>query len=164
MGLNRRIRNERKRQRLIALSLVLVVCVGAYLLSTLYDFNSRLKVTFVTPDGGQREDYLLEVADTPAARTKGLMYRKKLDRRGGMIFIDDHDEVQKFWMQNTYVSLDMIFVNNDRRVVGILDSVPILNTEPRFVDQPSRYVIELPAGTARKDGIVVGSRVEFKYP
>ena len=164
MGHNQRIKRERRRQKITALALIVVVLAGAYILSTLYDFSNRVKVTFVSPASGARIDYLLEKADTPALRSKGLMYRKKLDKRGGMIFIEDEDKIQKFWMQNTYIPLDMIFVNREKRVVGILDSVPILNTDPRFVDVPSRYVIELPAGSANRDGIVVGSQVEFKLP
>ncbi len=161
MGHNERIRRERRRQRIIALLLVIVVSFGAYALSFLYQQNALLRVTFVPPGANATVHYMLEVADTPTKRSKGLMFRKSLAPNGGMIFIGTEDVVQKFWMQNTFISLDMIFIDKDKRVVGVLDSVPILNSEPRFVDTPSRHVVELAAGSAKRDGIVAGTVVQF---
>lgn len=160
MGHNERIRKERRRQRIIAVLIFVFVVCGGYLITYLYRQNALLPVTFLT-EGKPPVQYALEIADTPTKRAKGLMFRKSLGAKGGMIFLSNEDTVQKFWMENTFVSLDMIFIDRDKRVVGVLESVPILNTEPRFVDVPSRYVIELPAGSARRDEIHVGTVVQF---
>lgn len=79
----------------------------------------------------------------------------------GMIFVYPAPVNQSFWMKNTYIPLDMIFVGQNWKVAGVLQNVPISNTEPRSVDKDFMYVIELNAGSAKKGGIVAGSKVEF---
>lgn len=164
MGHNERIKRDRRRQRWIALVLIFGLLFGGYALSVWYQQSLRLAVTFQPPGGKPSVRYHLEKADTPAKREKGLMFRKSLESGGGMIFFEEEDRVQRFWMRNTFISLDMIFVDKDKKVVGVVASVPILNEEPRFVDTPSRYVIELAAGSAARDGIVTGTQVQFVDP
>jgi uncharacterized protein len=159
MGLKSRLRKERQRQSLIALSIILALLLGGYAISMLYDERKKMQVVFETANG--KSEFVLEVADTPAKQAKGLMYRKALAKNGGMIFIKQTDQVERFWMRNTFVSLDMLFVDAEKKVVGILESVPILNDEPREIGKPSRYVIELLAGTAKREGITIGTKVSF---
>ena len=76
----------------------------------------------------------VEVADTPDRRSLGLMYRKELASDAGMLFIFDATDHLSFWMKNTPLPLDMIFIGEDRRIVGIVkDAVPFTTT-PRAVD------------------------------
>ena len=106
-------------------------------------------------------DFYLEVADTEVERSKGLMFRKELDPEYGMIFVYEEESNHSFYMKNTFIALDMIFVSGDKKIVGILENVPILNEASRTVGEPSKYVIELVAGSAQKKGIKVGSEVRF---
>lgn len=115
-------------------------------------------LAFRNSSGNQTAPLKLELAVSDAARAKGLMYRKSLSPYDGMFFAFPERKVQKFWMKDTFLSLDLLFLDNDLRVVGILRSLPILNNEVRSVEKPSRYVVELAAGSAERLGITEGSQ------
>ena len=102
----------------------------------------------------------LEIADDENERAKGLMFRRSLEENSGMLFIFQDDSVRSFWMKNTYIPLDMIFVDSNKKVVGILKNVPPLTEDPRSVGKPSRYVVELAAGETDRLGIGEGSVLE----
>jgi uncharacterized membrane protein (UPF0127 family) len=114
---------------------------------------------FVRPDGSTTERFSLEVAATEAHRRKGLMYRREMSESEGMLFLFPTERQNSFWMKNTILSLDMIFIGKDWRVVGILDHVPPQNEAPRQIEKPNQYVIELGSGVAEKFSISVGARV-----
>ncbi|HJL18896.1 MAG TPA: DUF192 domain-containing protein [Sandaracinaceae bacterium LLY-WYZ-13_1] len=103
----------------------------------------------------------VEVADTEAARRRGLMWRRHLPPDAGMLFVFDRAERQSFWMRNTFLALDMIFIGENRRVVGVVAEATPLTEEERAVDAPSRYVLEVHAGFAREHGIEAGTPVRF---
>jgi uncharacterized protein len=103
--------------------------------------------------------FSVEMATTEEEKTTGLMYRKELADGKGMLFDFSPEQEVSMWMKNTYISLDMIFIRADGRILRIAD-----NTEPmstRII--PSRglakAVLEVIAGTAQKYGIVAGDRV-----
>ncbi len=103
--------------------------------------------------------FAVEMALTPEEQARGLMYRKSLPQGQGMLFDFKVDHELTFWMKNTYISLDMIFIRGDGRILRIAE-----NTEPlseRLVPSggPARAVLEVIAGTARKLGIAPGDRV-----
>lgn len=104
----------------------------------------------------------VEVAATPTQEAVGLMYRKQLGALAGMLFVFDAATEHPFWMKNTMLPLDMIFLGDDRRVVGIVrDAVP-LTTSARTVGVPSRYVLEVNAGFSEKYGLKNGDLVVFE--
>ena len=78
-----------------------------------------------------------------------------------MLFLFDRASVQSFWMKNTLISLDMIFIDENFRVVGVVENAEPLTLDPRTVGAPSRYVLEVNAGVAARHGIGTGSVVEF---
>jgi len=105
----------------------------------------------------------VEVVDTPAKRNLGLMYRKDLAPEAGMLFIFERMEPLTFWMKNTPLPLDMIFIGDDRKIVGIVkDAVPFTET-PRRVDGPSRYVLEVNAGFSERHKLKAGDSVTFEH-
>jgi len=113
-------------------------------------------VTFVT--GSTERLYYLEAAMVPSEQARGLMYRHVMAEDFGMIFVFPDDAPRSFWMMNTFIPLDMIFVRSD----GIVDSI-VENAEPRTQTSrrsagPARYVIELNAGEAARYGIAPGTR------
>ena len=103
----------------------------------------------------------VELAKTPEQSARGLMYRTHMASDHGMLFAlgtrDDH----AFWMHNTCISLDMMFVDDDGTIVGLLENVPTLDDHPRSVGCASRYVIETNAGWCRQHGVSAGQRVEL---
>ena len=111
---------------------------------------------------GTKAAFRVEVADTAEERRWGLMYRRELGTDEGMLFVFPDEKVQSFWMKNTPLSLDIIFMDRRRRVVGIIhDTVPF-STRSVSVRVPSQYALEVRAGMARRNGIAVGDRVRFK--
>jgi hypothetical protein len=90
------------------------------------------------------------------------MYRRTLAPDEGMLFLFPAEQVQSFWMRNTYVPLDMIFVNSRMEVVGVVENATPLTDTPRTVWKPARYVVEVNAHLARVNGITTGTRVRFE--
>lgn len=123
----------------------------------------EVRATFTTVKGS-RCVFNLEVADTPDLRNRGLMHRKELPADHGMVFIFPREEDQTFFMKNTHIPLDMIFVNSGFMVVGVVENARPLTLETRSVGRLSRYVVELKAHTASARGIGPGARVEFDPP
>jgi uncharacterized membrane protein (UPF0127 family) len=87
-----------------------------------------------------------------------------MDSKQGMLFVYPKEEKHSHWMRNTYISLDMFFLSSDRKVVGIIPEVPILNDLPRGVEKNSLYVLELVAGEAAKLGVKEGDTLICDTP
>jgi len=100
----------------------------------------------------------VEIANTDATRERGLMFRRELPQDTGMIFLFPTTEEHGFWMRNTLIGLDLIFVGEDRKVLGVVTAAPQTDTI-RSVHQPSRYVIEVSAGEAAAHAVGPGTRV-----
>lgn len=94
-------------------------------------------------------------------RQRGLMYRTSLPEDGGMLFIFSERRVHRFWMKNTCISLDMLFIDHDGLIVGIEENVPTMNERTYQVGCPSQYVLEVNAGWARRHGVRAGQWVTF---
>lgn len=121
--------------------------------------GEREIVTVVTQGGG-RFPFHVEIADTPASRGRGLMFRERLAEDEGMLFLFDEVERASFWMKNTSLPLDMLFIAADGRIADMhQDAVPH-STRPINSDGPVLAVLEVRAGTVRKLGIRIGDRIE----
>lgn len=105
----------------------------------------------------------VEIADTDKERAHGLMNRPEMAADHGMIFIFPSQRVQTFWMKNTLIPLDMVFVDRDRQIVGIVESAEPETLIERSVGVPSTYVIEVNGGFMREHGIANGSVVRFNH-
>jgi uncharacterized protein len=108
----------------------------------------------------------LEVARTGAQRERGLMDRTAIPSHTGMIFVFDRDELVYFWMKNTLVPLDMVFVGADGTVRRVYANVPVLHPQPSDDKIPlegaaAKYVIELQANEAAADGIAAGVKLDL---
>lgn len=103
--------------------------------------------------------FSVEIAQTDAEREKGLMYRKELPEGQGMLFDFHRDQEVGFWMKNTYIPLDMIFIRSDGRIMRIAENTEPLSEKIVPSNSPVRGVLEVIAGTARKLGIAAGDRV-----
>ncbi|MFS8040833.1 MULTISPECIES: DUF192 domain-containing protein [Xanthobacter] len=101
----------------------------------------------------------VEVARTDEQRTTGLMYRKSLDERAGMLFDFKVDQPVYMWMKNTYIPLDMLFIRADGTIARITAMTTPFSTETISSGEPVRAVLEIAGGTARKVGIKAGDRV-----
>ena len=126
---------------------------------------SGLKVIPLVVDrGGKKLTFKVELADTPEAQAKGLMFRTELGDFEGMIFPSAVPEARAFWMKNTPLSLDIIFVGPDGRILNIAaDTVPYSLDSVRSTG-PASAVLELRAGRAKALGIVPGDKVTYVIP
>lgn len=105
--------------------------------------------------------FAVELATTEAEREKGLMFRTDLPEGQGMLFDFQREQDVAMWMRNTYISLDMLFIKSDGRVLKIATETEPLSTKIIPSGGPVRGVLEIRGGTSRKLGIAAGDRVAF---
>lgn len=103
--------------------------------------------------------FSVEIVDNDADRAKGLMYRKELPEGSGMLFDFHRDQEVSFWMQNTYIPLDMIFIRGNGQILRIEENTVPLSTRMIPSRGAVRAVLEVIGGTSRKLGIAPGDRV-----
>jgi uncharacterized membrane protein (UPF0127 family) len=104
----------------------------------------------------------VEVADDPAERAKGLMYRKALGENRGMLFVYPEEQELSFWMKNTLIPLSIAFIDSQRRIIDIQDMKPLDDEPPHYVSaEPAQYALEVNQGFFEKRGVKVGDRVEL---
>jgi uncharacterized membrane protein (UPF0127 family) len=111
---------------------------------------------------GARHVVQVELARTPAERSRGLMERRELGADAGMLFVFDETSDHAFWMKNTLIPLDMIFIAEDGRIAGIVARAVPGDLSPRSVRAASRYVLEVNGGWSEAHGVGAGDRVRFE--
>jgi uncharacterized membrane protein (UPF0127 family) len=158
MNVNRCVGRVRLRARLLAW-LSIVASVAA--LCTFTGFQARAasiqSLEIVTKSGVQV--FSVEIATTEEEKTTGLMYRKELADGKGMLFDFSPEQEVSMWMKNTYISLDMIFIRADGRILRIAQNTEPLSTKIIPSGGLAKGVLEVIAGTAQKYGIQPGDRV-----
>lgn len=115
----------------------------------------------IEPPGREPVTFQVEVANEDRSRQRGLMFRRQMNADAGMLFLFDEEEHMSFWMHNTYLPLDMVFITSAMRVLGVAENAEPLTDDPREVEGDSKYVLELNAGTTRRFGIGPGAQVRF---
>ena len=118
------------------------------------------KVLTVRTAAGQLHRFTVEVARSPQEQEQGLMNRQSLAPNRGMIFPYAPPQPVSFWMKNTYIPLDMVFIRPDNSIARIESAVP-LNLEPVSSLEPITAVLEIPGGRAAELGIKPGDRVSW---
>ncbi len=119
------------------------------------------KVTLLTENGPAA--FVVEVADDSQERQQGLMFRTELGPNRGMLFIFDQEEPQTFWMKNTLIPLDMVFISSAGTVVSVQRAIPCEADPCQLYPSgaPAIYVLEIAGGLADQLGIVQGTAVTF---
>ena len=111
--------------------------------------------------GGHEHLFRVWIADTPARRKQGLMFVKQLGAERGMLFLFDPAQYTAFWMKNTYIPLDLLFVAPSGRITNIVERALPMSTDPLPSAEPVSGVVELAGGTASRLGIQAGDRVVY---
>lgn len=140
------------------LTIVVAVLVGLVALAVQRMPSAPLET--VTING---QPFKVEIAATEQKQRQGLMFRKKLPPRTGMLFVFDRPEIRYFWMRNTYIPLDIIFIDADRKIINIA-TMPPLTDDHCQSDRPARFVLELEAGSAKRYKLHPGQTVEMTLP
>ncbi len=114
--------------------------------------------------GGKRvlQKFDIEIAEIPDERQQGLMYRKSMSDKEGMLFLFEYPEPQSFWMHNTYISLDIIYLNEKLEVVSIQKNAKPQSDKPLPSGKPAQYVLEINGGLSDKLGIKPGMKVAWQ--
>ena len=115
----------------------------------------------VTPGG--EKSFAIEVADDAGERSSGLMFRETMADDRGMLFVFEQTQPVGFWMKNTPMPLDLIFIAEDGTVRAVKQGMP-LSEAVISPGEPVRFVLELKAGTAEKAGIVDGKLASSHHP
>ncbi|WP_306096044.1 DUF192 domain-containing protein [Qipengyuania flava] len=118
-------------------------------------------IPLTVTSGDERIAFSVEVADTPEAQARGLMFRTDLGDNEGMIFPYDGTRAQSFWMKNTPLPLDIIYIGPDRRISNIAAETEPYSLDPVYSVGPVLGVLELRGGRAAELGIEPGDLVEW---
>lgn len=157
-------------QRIIIIVIVLIVA-GFFIYNNFiktnepemeyYTFTKEGELTFTDSTGTLRAKINLEIADNDYERQLGLMNRKEMKEDEGMLFIFPVQDYLSFWMRNTLISLDMIFVNDQKKIVTIHKNTRILSDQSYASSQPATYVVEVLAGFVDRYNIQVGDKIDW---
>lgn len=123
-------------------------------------FDTESTVMVVTPDGTQH--FRVAIADNDQERSTGLMFVERMDDDSGMLFIFEEESIRTFWMKNTKIALDMIFIDSDGKIVSIQKKAQPCASDPCAVYPsagPAMYVLEINGGLADKKNINAGDTV-----
>src|SRR5258708_2382448 len=105
------------------------------------------------------QQILVEVANKPATRSAGLMFRKEMDQNVGMLFVFPDSEPRAFWMKNTFIPLSIAFADENGKILNILEMPP--QTEENFSSKgPAKFALEMNAAWFAKHGIGAGDSIE----
>jgi uncharacterized membrane protein (UPF0127 family) len=107
------------------------------------------------------QHFAVWIADTAARQTQGLMYVRDLPAGRGMLFLEPAPQPAIFWMKNTYIALDMLFISADHRIAKIAARAPPLSLATISSDAPVIAILEIKGGEAERRGIHVGDRVAW---
>ncbi len=117
----------------------------------------------VIQDGDSTVTIDIEIADTDSSRERGMMQREGFpDDRSGMLFIFEGEQPRSFWMSNTPVALDIIFVDADSQIVNISKYTTPFSSEHYLSGAPAKFVLESPAGFADSHGLLEGDRIRWQ--
>lgn len=116
----------------------------------------------IHPENGPPVTVRVEVADTEETRRLGLMYRDELPASGGMLFVFPDERPRSFWMKNTPLSLDIIHIGADLRIVHVAERTTPYSTAPLPSRRPAKFVLEVNGGFCAERSIRVGDRIELR--
>lgn len=127
-----------------------------------FEFRKDGELAFVTVAGDTIATIHIEIADTPVSREVGLMYREELGGNQGMLFVFEAESIRSFWMRNTVLPLDMIFVTADYRIVTIHENTIPYTVRSYISDQPVLYVVEVNGGFCAERGVKLGDLISYQ--
>lgn len=125
-------------------------------------FTKNGELTFLDKENNFLAKIDIEIADTEEKRTQGLMFRSSMKETQGMLFIFDKEEMQAFWMKNTMIPLDMIFVNAKKEIVNVRANARPYDLSSYTSTAPAKYVVEVNGGFCKRHGIKSGDKITFR--
>ncbi len=126
-----------------------------------YTFQKEGELIFINNSGETIKKIDVEIADDDLQRELGLMMRRKMEEDQGMLFLFDRENPQSFWMKNTILSLDILYVNSNREIVKIIKNAVPYSEDSLPSIKPAQFVVEVIAGFTQKYGIKEGDKVAW---
>ena len=125
--------------------------------------NSPL-LTVTYPNGSRIQ---VELADTNETRAQGLMFREQLPKDRGMLFVFSEPGQWIFWMKNTTIPLDIVWLDYHKKIVDLVENIPGCRGDPCLQYQPGQdasYALEVPAGSVKREKLAKGMQLTFDLP
>ncbi|MCB5254537.1 MAG: DUF192 domain-containing protein [Candidatus Cloacimonadaceae bacterium] len=127
-----------------------------------YAFRKDGTLQFHSPEGELKAEFDIEIVQKDEEIMRGLKFRDKMQDNQGMLFIFEHIDFHSFWMQDTYLSLDMIFIDHNYEVIHIEKNTTPFSEEQIFPPKANKYVLELLATSAEKNNIQEKDKVSWQ--
>ena len=142
---------------------ILIVFLVIFLIGCSKNNDKNLATLFIETDG-KSVPVKVEIVDDDAGRMTGLMFREKLEEDEGMLFVFEDENYRSFWMKNTLIPLDMIFIDGGLKIVDIKNEVPCKEDPCALYasKKPARYVLEVNSGFTGKNSIREGNSISLK--
>jgi len=153
------MKNINKKEIIVIIVLVLLALGFSYWYNNGSIFGEITSVCF------EERCFAVEIADSDEERRIGLMFRESLGLDNGMLFIFEEERNYLFWMKDTFIPLDIIWINKEREVIFVANAVPCLTDGECNLINPIRkalYVLEVNSGIVNEIGLKVGDKVDFK--
>jgi len=168
--------NYKKRNRVIGFLTILLLIISVVIFPPYGEQNNSEEYTeqyeppftkngellFISKNRDTIKQIDIEIADNELKRKQGLMWRSKMVDNNGMLFIFEKEEPLSFWMKNTYISLDILYLNESLEIVSIKKNTIPSSEESIPSDLPSKYVVEVVSDFCYLNKIEIGDKVEFK--
>lgn len=174
------VTQQKKNRKGILIAAVLLIALAVYLLKPMFfdtkavstkkaeksitmepQFSREGSLVFLTAENDTINIVDLEIADNDQERTQGMMYRSSMSYDKAMIFIMEYERPQSFWMRNTKMSLDIMYVNGDMEIVTIYKHTQPYSESPIPSFKKAKYVVETAAGFCDQFGINEGNFIQF---
>lgn len=144
--------------KLIIPSVIIFLFASALSVDKIFAENKLCAIYFINSHNKMIK-LQVEIADTNESRSKGLMYRKNLEKNSGMLFVFKYEIMLSFWMKNTYIPLSIAYINSDGRINDIHLMQPLDTSVIYKSNRKSMYAIEVNQGWFKNNNIVEGCRV-----
>ena len=140
--------------------IIVIIILFIFIFGFSYYYNKNInKVCF------KENCFIVEIADTDEKRAQGLMFRKYLEENKGMFFVFEEEGIYPFWMKNTLIPLDIIWINSNKEIVFIKENALPCKVDPcESIDPKTNalYVLEVNSNIVKETGIKIGDKVRFK--
>ena len=125
------------------------------------EFKHEGNLQLIDSIGGIKKEIQIEIADNDFEHQTGMMYRKHMDTNKGMLFIFDKIKIRSFYMKNTYISLDIIYIDTENSIINIIKNAKPMNETSLFSDAPAKYVLEINAGLSDTWKLKKGDKISY---
>ncbi|MCC6933626.1 MAG: DUF192 domain-containing protein [Deltaproteobacteria bacterium] len=126
--------------------------------------NPQINIKLQKADNSLLKEIRAEIVYTRTGRNYGMMYRKQMDENAAMLFLFSNMEPRSFWMKNTYLPLDIVFVDEGKKIVSIAKNTQPLSVQNIPSGKPAKYVLELLGGFCDRHGLKEGDQLVFEIP